>query len=282
MIGQLTPSEEEQLRQTIEMFEVITESQPHDVQSLEILKEAYIKLNREPEGIRTAKRIAQAYMQLGQLSSAILEYETILQSHPEDPDVQKALQDIENKANSLNSQPAAVSLEMPKPAPAPPSRSGETKGLTPTILDDGKQTMVKVFVESKIISNGDFELCWVTPPLHGPPGKVIDPFIQVLSDKNIKPLDQSLKILCEKARLGYMPLDRYDVDVDLAKSFPKDTCQRWCVVPFDKISKTVLAATANPFNQQAAKEITEATKARVIWYISNPVDIGKVLKKVFR
>src|SRR5271163_1149544 len=98
MLGTLNPGEEAQLRQTIEMFEVITQSQPQDYQSLEILKEAYLKLNMENEVIQTSKRIAEAYVQLGQLSSAILEYETILQLAPNDPDVLKALQEIENKA----------------------------------------------------------------------------------------------------------------------------------------------------------------------------------------
>jgi len=86
-----SPGEEAQLAQTIEMFEVITESQPHDYQSLEILKEAYSKLSREKDVVKTSKRIAEAYVQMGQLSSAILEYETILQRNPEDPDVRLAL-----------------------------------------------------------------------------------------------------------------------------------------------------------------------------------------------
>ena len=50
MVGSLTSSEEAQLAQTIEMFEVITQSQPQDYQSLEILKEAYVKLGKiEPQ-----------------------------------------------------------------------------------------------------------------------------------------------------------------------------------------------------------------------------------------
>src|SRR5437764_9019746 len=101
MASTLTPSEEAQLGQTIEMFEVITQSQPQDYQSLEILKEAYSKLSREADVISTSKRIAQAYVQMGQLSSAILEYETILQRFPDDPDVQTALKDIESKANNF-------------------------------------------------------------------------------------------------------------------------------------------------------------------------------------
>src|SRR6058998_1571371 len=113
MPSTLNSSEEAQLAQTIEMFEVITQSQPQDYQSLEILKEAYSKLGREKDVVGTSKRIAQAYVQMGQLSSAILEYETILQRYPEDPEVQAALKQIESKANhfpveAMAQEPAAL------------------------------------------------------------------------------------------------------------------------------------------------------------------------------
>src|SRR5213595_680502 len=101
MSATLTANEEAQLLQTIEMFEVITQSQPLDYQSLEILKEAYSKLSRQDAVAATSKRIAEAYVQLGQLSSAILEYESILQRFPDDPDVQAALAGIESKASSF-------------------------------------------------------------------------------------------------------------------------------------------------------------------------------------
>src|SRR3989441_2572553 len=106
MVSPLSASEEAQLLQTIEMFEVITQSQPQDYQSLEILKEAYHKLGREKEVIQASKRIAQAYVMMGQLSSAILEYESVLQRCPEDAEVLAALSEIENKANTLNAQTA--------------------------------------------------------------------------------------------------------------------------------------------------------------------------------
>src|SRR6476659_11383043 len=101
MTSSLTANEEAQLNQTIEMFEVITQSQPQDYQSLEILKEAYSKLNRVDAVVQTSKRIAEAYVQFGQLSSAILEYESILQRLPDDPDVKAALARIETKANNF-------------------------------------------------------------------------------------------------------------------------------------------------------------------------------------
>src|SRR6204780_2698137 len=161
MFGTLNPSEEAQLRQTIEMFEVITQSQPQDYQSLEILKEAYLKLGMENEVIQTSKRIAEAYVQLGQLSSAILEFETILQRHPEDTDAMAAMAQIESKANNL-SVPAEV--EAPQPSGTAPAKKGGTKTAQPEV-DDGRQTMFKYFVEAKLITAGDFESCWPVPSL---------------------------------------------------------------------------------------------------------------------
>src|SRR5437588_12004097 len=126
MASTLTPSEEAQLGQTIEMFEVITQSQPTDYQSLEILKEAYLKLNREKDVISTSKRIAQAYVQMGQLSSAILEYETILQRFPDDPDVKAALKQIESKANSFPVESLASDTATVTKTAAAPGKNQKT------------------------------------------------------------------------------------------------------------------------------------------------------------
>src|SRR5271156_2947312 len=108
----LNPEETAQLAQTIDMFEVIVQSQPADTQSLEILKEAYLKLGREEDVIQTSKRIAQGYLQQGQLSSAILEYETVLQRRPDDGDVRLALKEIEQKAGGMAVQPLPEPLKL--------------------------------------------------------------------------------------------------------------------------------------------------------------------------
>src|SRR5215469_898096 len=160
----LTPGEEAQLAQTIEMFEVITESQPADYQSLEILKEAYLKLNRDQDVVRTSKRIAQAYVQMGQLSSAILEYETILQRFPDDPDVKKALKAIGSKASNLSDPMSTGNTAfVTKASTGNTSRIKKNGKATADKVDDGRLAMHKIFVEGKIISPGDFDLCWVAP-----------------------------------------------------------------------------------------------------------------------
>ena len=203
MASTLSPSEEAQLAQTIEMFEVITQSQPQDYQSLEILKEAYSKLSREKDVVGTSKRIAQAYVQMGQLSSAILEYETILQRFPDDPDVQAALQQIESKANNFPARTHAGGNHPPGQSTRPNRRRPAKLPARPppAEVEDGRKSMHKLFVESKIITAGDFDLCWSTPDPTLPPGGVIEPFIQVLADKGILPVDKSLKALVRQVAL---------------------------------------------------------------------------------
>jgi hypothetical protein len=44
----------------------------------------------------------------------------------------------------------------------------------------------------------------------------------------------------------------------------------------------VLVATANPFNQQAARELAEATPYRLLWFLVPPDELVKTLRKVFR
>ena len=280
MASTLTQSEEAQLAQTIEMFEVITQSQPQDYQSLEILKEAYSKLGREDDVFKTAKRIAEAYVEMGQLSSAILEYETILQRCPDDPDVQKALRQIESKANNF-SEESGPETELGRPAtePARPARAPERNG--PAKMEDGRQTMHKVFVESKLIAPADFDQHWPQTDAMSSTG-IIEPFIQVLSDKGLLPIEKALKVLSDKSRLGFLPIERYDIDIELARSFPAQICRRWCVLPFDRMSKSILVATANPFNQQAAKELSAATPHRLLWYLATPAELVKNLQKTFR
>ena len=277
----LNPGEEAQLQQTIEMFEVIVQSQPQDCQSLEILKEAYTKLGREADVIRTSMRIAEAYTQMGQLSSAILEYETVLQRRPNDTDVQMALKQIEDKASNATSQfaaePSALAQQTDTQRIRKKARTAGTEE-----IDDGRKTMHRIFVDSKLINAGDFDLCWRAADLTVAPTDVAEPFIYTLSEKGLFLAEKSLKLLADKSRMAYFPLERYDVDIDLTRGFPAEVCRRWCVMPFDRMSKAILVATVNPFNQQAAKELAEATTHRLLWYLVPPTELMQSIRKAFR
>lgn len=277
-----TPGEEAQLAQTIEMFEVITQTQPQDYQSLEILKEAYSKLGRDTDVANTAKRIAQAYVLAGQFSSAILEYETILQNNPDDVDVQNALRQIEAKSSAANQPVVTDTAVFRRAAESSTGFIKRMSSISTTQVDDGRKQMQKIFVDGKLIAQSDFDVCWPAADMETPTNDVVEPFIQRIADKGVMVSDVALKLLSDRTRIAYLPLDKYDLDIDLSRTFPAETCRRWCVLPFDRMSKSIMVATANPFNQQAAKELAEATNNRLLWYLVPPMDLVKNLRKVFR
>jgi hypothetical protein len=48
------------------------------------------------------------------------------------------------------------------------------------------------------------------------------------------------------------------------------------------MSKSILVATANPFNKQATADLEDIVKHRLLWYLATPADLIRVLGKAFR
>lgn len=288
MNAQLTADEEALALQTIEMFEVISQSNLLDYESLEILKEAYFKLSRQKEAINTSKRIAEAYARSGKLSSAILEYESILQSVPNDPDIQNALAKITGDTTQLTAPQENDPVESPCTSAPIVDAGAEPQPATPlSELDDGRSAMFKLLVDGKQMSATDFDLYWTSLDPKETPKEPSEPFIQTLADKQIISTETVLRLITEKSRLCYLPLEKYEVDVELTRTFQRDICLRNCVLPFDRMSKSVMVATCNPFSERAVRELDNFNRQtsvanRFVWYIASPVELVKILRKAFR
>src|SRR5436190_19380789 len=79
------------------MFEAITQTQPDDYQSLEILKEAYQKVGRHEDSLRVSRRLAEAYFNAGSYTLALQECEVLLLKEPNAPDILAMLVEIETR-----------------------------------------------------------------------------------------------------------------------------------------------------------------------------------------
>src|SRR5438309_1039035 len=79
------------------MFEVITQTQPDDYQSLEILKDAYNKINKPEEALRISRKLAEAYFNGGSYTLAMQECENVLLRAPSSPEILAMLGEIETR-----------------------------------------------------------------------------------------------------------------------------------------------------------------------------------------
>src|SRR5437764_9559130 len=93
----LYEEEHSQILQTIEMFEAITQTQPEDYQSLEILKEAYTKIGRHDDAMKASRKLAEAYFNSGSYTPALHECEMILTRQPSSPEILAMLGEIEQR-----------------------------------------------------------------------------------------------------------------------------------------------------------------------------------------
>ncbi|HVM61743.1 MAG TPA: hypothetical protein VMV72_12850 [Verrucomicrobiae bacterium] len=293
LVGMASLSDEEiqQLLRTVEMFEAITESQPDDYQSWEILKEAYAKLGRRDESLAASKKLAKAHSTLGQISQAILEYEGLLQEYPDDPDVLKALKELEAKTSQLaaNRQPSgAPSLrEDSKPTPLVPALAAGTAAPPPSpprpqTHEDGDKALIDALIAEKLVTPQSVEP--LVKRLRSSPansGENATPQVlaQKLIDEQLVKLDDLLTVLVDRSGLPYLPLSTYDADRDAVCLLPREICFEKCLVPFDLISRSVLIATANPFDTAARSQAEVMLAYNVFWYVCSPEEIHTALRR---
>ncbi|MBV9127893.1 MAG: hypothetical protein JO117_07385, partial [Verrucomicrobia bacterium] len=107
MEAKLTSEEYAQILQTIEMFEVISQAEPGDCQSYDILKEAYLKIGQTEAALQVSRKLAEAYLHMGLYSSALLECEGILQQQPDSPDIIALMGEIESRTHNRPATTAA-------------------------------------------------------------------------------------------------------------------------------------------------------------------------------
>jgi tetratricopeptide (TPR) repeat protein len=287
MATQLSEDQSQQYLRTIEMFEAITESQPDDYQSLEILKEAYAKLGRKDESLAVSKKLAKVYLKLGQISQAILEYEGIAQEYPGDPDAAAALAELATKTSGAptsteiqapslaeDSKPQPPPAGVPAGAPVSPSRRSKP--------GDGDRALGEVLVAEKTMTDQALEpLLQKLQELRANNTDHTQPLslIPLLVQEQLGKLEDLLTILVEKSKLPFLPLASYDVDRETACLVPQDICWEYCLVPFDLISRSVLIATANPFDKAARQLVEAMLDYNVFWYVAAPAEIAAALRQ---
>jgi tetratricopeptide (TPR) repeat protein len=289
-MASISEDETQQLLRTVEMFEAITESQPEDYQSWEILKEAYSKLGRRPESLRASKKLAKAHISLGQISQAILEFEGILQEYPDDAEVLAALSEIEAKTAQLSTahQPSgAPSLrEDSKPTPSAPTlAAGAAAPLSSSAKptpEDGNKALVDVLLAEKLITAQAVEPLLkrlASSPVGNGETAQSPTLPQLLIDEQLIKLEDFLSLLVDRSGLPYLPLSTYDVDRDAVCLLPRELCFENCIVPFDLISRSVLIATANPFDLQLRSQAEVMLAYNVFWYVTSPEEIHTALRR---
>jgi tetratricopeptide (TPR) repeat protein len=285
-----SPEEQAQITHTIEMFEVITRTQPDDYQSLEILKEAYSKLGSRDDTLRTSRKLAEAYFNVGSYALAMQECEALLQHDPNAPEVLAMLGDIESRLQAAG-QNVTGGIKHGLIAKAMGGGEGGLVRLdrkdqeTYNLHERGEEQLAKFLIVQQFFAEQDVTaaLANVQQKNKNLPGHTLARSLLVeLCGADTDKLDLIISSLVDRTKAAFIPLEYYDFDRQLARMLPDNlTIGRLCV-PFDLISRTIMVACCNPFDAAGRAAVQQSLDYTVSWYLARPAAIERTLQDVYR
>jgi type II secretion system (T2SS) protein E len=287
----LSEEEHSQIVQTIEMFEVITQTQPDDYQSLEILKEAYQKVGRAADSLKTSRRLAEAYFNVGSYTLAMQECEVILLKEPNAPEILAMLGDIETRLQAAGHVIATTGSKngLIAPAGANGAQDGglvDLQGKNASLSQDrGDEHLAKFLVMQQLFTEDQVTKALETvkhlnKDLSGQSlaASLLDKLCRQDTDK----VDQSLSGLIDRTKFAYVPIEYYDIDRQIARMLPDHLTLGRLYVPFDMISRTIMVACCNPFDAAGREAVQQSLDYTVTWYLARPDAIIKALQDIYR
>ena len=80
----------------------------------------------------------------------------------------------------------------------------------------------------------------------------------------------------------YLPLNNYEIDAAIINTIPENVCRQFCLIPIDKIGKSLTLAMANPLNVQAIEDVEMITGCTVQTFVSTATDVKNTIAKYYK
>jgi tetratricopeptide (TPR) repeat protein len=288
------------------MFEVITQANPHDTQSLEILKEAYSRLGQYDEALSVSRRLADTYLELSQYSSALLEYESILQKQPDNAEIIAALGEVEQRLQTAQKEAAhagAINLDFSKVVTeggnimatkktqtvdrGAPVLGANAAAVTAKLESggDGNDALVRFLIQHRLVPEDV-----IMQALNSTRKKnkertgqqaAVSLVDEIITRGSVNP-EQLLVGILDRSKFAYIPLEYYEMDRQIVRMLPESLTLGRLIVPFDIISRTMMVALANPFDVEGKQAVQQLLDYNVQWHLASPSAIHKILADTYR
>src|SRR5256714_2142874 len=287
------------------MFEAITQTQPEDYQSLEILREAYTKIGRHDDALRTSRKLAEAYFHAGSFSPALQQCEMILTRDPNAPEILAMLGEIEqrlqasgqaivdkdrNTSGLVSSQFTRTDGSLITPnvegslIDVDPTR-GKGLGRITNLHERGDDHLAKFLIVQQLFPEEDVNAAMeaaknANKELTGQ--TMAMSMLEELCKGKPAQLDAVLSALIDRTKFAFVPLEYYDTDRQIAPMLPETLTLGRLFVPFDLVSRTIMVACCNPFDSAGRDAVQQSVDYTVSWYLARPSAIVKTLQSIYR
>ncbi len=279
------------------MFEVITQTQPDDYQSLEILKDAYAKIQKPEESLRISRKLAEAYFNGGSYTLSMQECEVILLKEPNAPEVLALLGEIESRLQAAGETIVQSTAKNGLIATPQLNGHGTSSGAVdgalvslhsrahPHLKHRGDDQLAKFLIMQQLFPEEQVREALETvnelnQELHGQ--ALATSLLDRLCGEESEKADEALSQLIDRTKFAYVPIEYYDVDRQVARMLPDHLTLGRLIVPFDLISRTIMVACCNPFDAAGIDAVQQSLDYTVSWYLARPSAIIKALQEIYR
>ena len=286
------------------MFEAITQTQPEDYQSLEILKEAYTKVGRHDDALRTSRKLAEAYFNAGSYTPALQQCEVILTREPNAPEILAMLGEIEQRLQA-SGQALVENGKTTGNVISGPFTKGEGSLVSPSVegslidVDPSRKSLGRIanlqergddhlakflivqqlFTEEQV--NGALDTTKeANKDLQGQTMAVS--MLEELCREKPQQLEAVLSALIDRTKSAFVPLEYYDTDRQIAPMLPEYLTLGRLFVPFDLVSRTIMVACCNPFDSAGRDAVQQSVDYTVSWYLAKPSAITQTLRSIYK
>lgn len=281
--------------QTIEMFGVIVQSSPNDPQSLEILKDAFVRIGQIPEAMEAGQKLGQLYAQAEQYSRAVKEYEFILDHDPANVEVMAALGEVEEKLRAAKANGVEVEeiittkgsqiIATGDTTKASTRSAASIDAVTKMLVDDGNEALVKFLLlhriaPQEVVKSSNERVSKKNKDLA--PNTMAHSLLDEVVRRAGLDLDTTLSTIVDRSKVAYIPLEYYEVDRQVVKMLPDSLTLGRLIVPFDVMSRTLMVAMANPFDVLGKDAVQKLLDFNIQWHLASPAAITKVLSETYR
>ncbi|MBD3380359.1 MAG: hypothetical protein GF408_07870 [Candidatus Omnitrophica bacterium] len=88
--------------------------------------------------------------------------------------------------------------------------------------------------------------------------------------------------LTEQYGIPYIPVENYELNMDMAKVVPENVARQFNILPLDMLGDILTLAMSDPLNEQAIEDIKMITGKKVQVFISTQSAVSEAVKKLYR
>ncbi|HPN88456.1 MAG TPA: hypothetical protein PLH56_03880 [Candidatus Omnitrophota bacterium] len=105
---------------------------------------------------------------------------------------------------------------------------------------------------------------------------------EVLVELNFATEQDIVQALTSQYGMPYLPLAQYEIDPTVLLLIPESICRQYCLIPIDKIGKSLTLAMANPLNARAIEEVERQTGCLIQTFVSTSTEVLQAIDKYYK